>query len=168
MAVRRNRYWVWFFVIVGVLTLGAVVTLIAYNLGQQLKPEQLAAARKLWEQHGPADYDLFYKVQRQGQGGESEDEYVIKVRHGRVVYGTLSTAPRFKQTPLPTRLYATQGVPAFFDFLDDYLTQDKKPGAGAPSWWRCSIRRTAICCTSSAACPVPAAASRSPSRRSSR
>src|SRR5438445_339376 len=106
MAARRNRYWIWFFVLVGLLALAAVVTLITYNLGQQLKAEQVTAARGRWEKHGPADYDLFYTISRQDQNGSAEEEYAIQVRHGRVVHGLFRTAPRYKDTPLKTRLYS--------------------------------------------------------------
>src|SRR5262249_4483768 len=57
---RPNRGWIWFFVILIVLTVTSITIMIVYNLRQQLKPEQLAQARALWEQKGPADYDLDY------------------------------------------------------------------------------------------------------------
>ena len=132
MATRRNRYWIWFFVLVGLLTVGAIAILLLYNLNQQLKPEPVAAARQRWDKNGLANYDLFYKINRQDLNGSVEEDFVIQVRHGRVVFGTFRTSPQYKEVPLKTRLYSLHNVPAFFDYLDDYLKQDAKPGAVRP------------------------------------
>jgi hypothetical protein len=74
---------VWFFLILTVLAAGAITVPIVYNLSLQLTPEQLAAAERLWHQHGPRDYDLEY--------AEKIDPdthifiYRVKVRDGRVI-----------------------------------------------------------------------------------
>jgi hypothetical protein len=142
MAARRNRYWVWFFVIVVLLTAGAVVTLIAYNARQQLKPEELEAARQRWEQHALKDYDLtFTKTRQDAGGGVVEEEFLIRARQGRVVYGefkvrhgrsefaaTTWTAWQ-KPTGVPVRLYDRQGVEMFFNDLEGFLRMHAQPGA---------------------------------------
>jgi hypothetical protein len=48
---KKNRRWIWFFVVVFTMAVAATAVLIAFNLRQQLKPEQLAAARRLWREH---------------------------------------------------------------------------------------------------------------------
>src|SRR5262249_33085835 len=54
------------------------------NLGQQLRPEQLEGARRLWAEVGPADYDLEVAV---GFGRDPRPErYTVLVRGRRVVF----------------------------------------------------------------------------------
>lgn len=83
---RRSGRWVAFFVVLAILAATGIVLPIVYNLGQQLRPEQLAEAKRLWAAHGPADYDLTYTAryddERQGE------RHVVLVRGGRVVYAS--------------------------------------------------------------------------------
>jgi hypothetical protein len=98
--------WVGFFVVL-VLLAGAGITLpIVYNLGQQLKPEQLAAARQLWQQKGPRDYDLTYSVtyDREPRG----ERHVVQVREGVVVYAGCEG----EVTAMAPALAAVVGLPA--------------------------------------------------------
>ena len=67
----------------------AVVLPIWYNLRLQLKPEDVASARKRWQEKGLRDYDLelMRRENREGRGGHHEeiaDEYRVKVRGGKV------------------------------------------------------------------------------------
>jgi hypothetical protein len=82
----RSRGWVAFFVILVGLAVTGVVLPILYNLGQQLRPEQLSAAKARWEAEGPADYDLTYtiKYDRETQA----ERHVVVVRQGRVVWAS--------------------------------------------------------------------------------
>src|SRR5262249_11523051 len=57
---RRNRGWVWFFVALAGLTLLGITINWRFNLGQQLKREQLEEARADWKKNGAASYDLEY------------------------------------------------------------------------------------------------------------
>lgn len=115
---RRSRAWVWFFLLLVALTLGAVVIEVWYNFSQQLTPVQLSAARALWKQNGPADYDLDYTLATI----ETSDHYVVQVRGGKVV-----AASRNGQ-PLEERLWRYQSMPALFDFVEDFLERDQQPG----------------------------------------
>jgi hypothetical protein len=85
LATRRaaNRRWLAFFVVLGLLSAVAVVLPIVYNLRQQLRPEQLEAARQRWREQGPSSYDLEYTVQL-GRDPRPE-RHVVLVRDGRVV-----------------------------------------------------------------------------------
>ena len=94
---RRSRAWVGFFVALTLLA-GAAVTLeVWYNVHQQLTPEALAAARRLWQAKGPADYDLKYLVSLQSREGERLT--------GRVHDGTLKNVT-VNGEPLDPVLYA--------------------------------------------------------------
>src|SRR5438552_1562842 len=91
--VRRSRSWLWFFAAVAVLGAAAVAINWTYNVRQQLTPEQLAAAEQLWQQHGPADYDLEVEKVVSGAGSEGEparDHITAKVRGGRVLAAELN------------------------------------------------------------------------------
>ena len=77
---KPNRGWIWYFVILAVLTVVATTVLVVYNLRQQLRPEQLAAARKLWDEKRPADYVLTYTKK-----GNATGTFVVTVRKGKVV-----------------------------------------------------------------------------------
>jgi hypothetical protein len=81
-----RRSWVAVFVVLAGMAALAVALPLAYNLRQQLRPEQLEEARARWRTEGPADYDLECKVRR----GRSEgwEEYRVRVRGGRVVFAS--------------------------------------------------------------------------------
>jgi hypothetical protein len=113
-----NRGWIWYFAIVAILTVVATSILIWFNLSQQLKPEQLEQARALWERHGPMDYDMEYI-----EKGSVSETRKVQVRHGKVVFATRDGSP------LEERLYKYSDMPALFNFLEDYLREDAKPGS---------------------------------------
>src|SRR5437016_2156392 len=78
---KKNLGWLWYFIIVAVLTVAATGGLIWYNLRQQLTPEKLEAARQLWQAKGPRDYDLDYTVR-----GKMDTDFRVKVRGRKVVF----------------------------------------------------------------------------------
>ena len=84
----RSRRWIWFFLVLALLSALAIVVPIVYNLGIQLHPEQLAEARRRWQDNAPADYDLAYLVKRTERDNPSptEQEYFVQVRAGQVVF----------------------------------------------------------------------------------
>jgi hypothetical protein len=78
---RRGR-WMVFFLILAVLGGVAVIVPIFYNLGLQLKPEDVARNHKLWGQQGTRDYDL--ELVRRDDQQDNGDEYQVRVRDGRI------------------------------------------------------------------------------------
>jgi hypothetical protein len=80
---QRNHRWVWFFLALLVLGTVAVVVPIVYNLGLQLRPEQLAAARARWGEKGLRDYDLAFRVKYNDDPKGVEN--LIEVRNGEVI-----------------------------------------------------------------------------------
>jgi hypothetical protein len=115
-----NYRWIWFFVAVIVLGVAAMASLIVYNLGQQLKPEQLAAAKRLWKEKGWRSYQLTYTITRGIEA--STDTYVVRVRDGKVVSSTVNGRPEEK------RLFSARGMEALFDDMERFLEVDAKPG----------------------------------------
>lgn len=123
---RKNRTWVWYFVILAGLSIAATTTMIVYNLKQQLTPGQLEAARQRWLQHGPADYDMEYtKITT------TTETYRVEVRGKKVVKVEVTPDLPGKDArwqPIEARLYPYHSVPALFGFMNDFLAHDRMPG----------------------------------------
>ena len=114
---KKNRIWVWYFVLLAVLTVTSITVLVTFNLRQQLKPEQLAAATALWNKNGPRDYAMKY---RQTVGDETET-YAVHVRGGEV-----ESVERNGQ-PLEERQRKYHSMPALFSYVRDFLDFDSQP-----------------------------------------
>ena len=112
-----NRRWLWYFLVLGVLAVGAAGGLIVYNLRQQLTPDDLAAARARWKEKGPKDYRLVY-VKR----GSITGRFEVEVRGGRTVRALADGQP------LETRLLPYYGMPALFEDLQAFLDRKNEPG----------------------------------------
>jgi hypothetical protein len=117
-ATRRNRSWIWFFVIVGILATAAVTIMILFNQSQQLTRVRLDTAWQKWDKVGPKSYLLVYKVWR---GDEQPDRYVVKVRHGQAVSlelnGLKTDGDAAKQ----------QSMSEIFNWIDRFLRDDSEP-----------------------------------------
>jgi hypothetical protein len=126
---RRNLRWVWFFAVLAVLAFFAVLIPIIYNLSLQLKPEQLADARRRWAEHGTGDYDLVYET-RTTPPGEREpvaQEIEVRVRGGKVVRCVVDGTVLLSDDPqaLPAlRDFREHTVEGLFDRIDKRLKQD--------------------------------------------
>jgi hypothetical protein len=132
---RRSRAWVAFFVLLLALASVGVAMPILYNLGQQLRPEQLAAARQRWRDHGPADYDLTYQVAYDRD--PLAERHIVLVRGGKVVFASCEGEVRYQAPALAAAVGLPAGglgkgggldVPAVFDHIDELL---REQGAAA-------------------------------------
>jgi hypothetical protein len=147
----RNRNWIWFFVVLAVLGVAAIGINYWYSSQLQLKPEDLKAAEARWMSKGPADYDLrIHKEISPASGGDPmREEIIANVRAGQVIKVTLNGRE------LEHRLLAKYDVPAWFDYLDEFMEIDTKPGAarvfcegqfdptdGHPTYYRRRVART--------------------------
>jgi hypothetical protein len=130
---KASRNWIWYFVVLGSLTLLAIVilTVFKYNQGlrRQLKQEQLEAARKLWAAKRPPDYVLTYTKK-----GSAPGTFIVTVRQGKVVSAIMREEdPRdhqVKTMPLEERLYRDYDMAGLFNNLEDFLriaTQKDSP-----------------------------------------
>jgi len=133
--VRKSRRWVWFFVLLGLLGCVAVVVPILYNLSQQLQPEQLEAARRLWAEQGPADYDLTFEVTRDRD--PQPERHIVLVRDGRVIHAScegemvylLDTARVAIGLPIGgIRQGRGRDVPALFERIESLLAEHSREG----------------------------------------
>jgi hypothetical protein len=117
-APTRNRRWIWFFVFLVVLAVAIPTVMIVVNLGQQLRPEQLAAARERWKKNGPPNYQMKYTIQKGDDA--SKDVYVVTVRGGRVRAATVNGLAE------PPDRFKYYGMSALFEFIDRFLEIDAK------------------------------------------
>ena len=122
-AKTRSRAWVWFFVFLAAMATAAVTMPIVYNLSLQLRPEDLAAARAHWRASGPRDYDLQYQEKITQNGEQSDTEWNVRVRDGRV------TAVTCDGEALPATEYANLTVEGQFAEIERGLELDLAAGA---------------------------------------
>ncbi len=120
------------------MSTAALVVPIVYNLSIQLRPEQLADARRRWRENAPADYDLAILVKRSHDDLESRDqEDFVEVRAGRVVLAvrnnevlyldpSLSVVAGPAIAALSSEGPERYGVPPLFDEIDAALRRDQK------------------------------------------
>src|SRR5262249_60798210 len=90
MTSRQNRGWLWFFLVLLLLAAVAASSLVVYNLGQQLRPEDVQDARRRWQAKGPRDYRLVYTVKTDDQ---PVDHYAVRVQGGKVTQATVNGKP---------------------------------------------------------------------------
>jgi hypothetical protein len=116
----KNRAWIWYFVLLAVMSVATTTTLIVYNAGQQLTPEKFQAAEALWKQRGPADYDLEYTTRL--LTGEVST-FRVRVRDKAVIDATMN------DQPLEPRLYAARSMNGIFSDIKRFLDIDQTPGS---------------------------------------
>jgi hypothetical protein len=112
---RRNRRWIWFFLVLALLGATAVTIELWYNLSQQLTPVQIDRAAELWDEKGPSDYDFEYTFNRQSRNGE---RYHASVRDGVVVSVTRD------DQPLEPVLFPLYDTPGLFAEVEQTLASD--------------------------------------------
>ncbi len=129
---KRSRRWVPFFLVLTALATTGVILPIVYNLGQQLRPEQLDEARRRWNEVGPRDYDLTFSIQFDRD--LLAQRHIVLVRQGQVVYasceGELLTISPAIAALIGSPAAATTGrgmdVSAIFERIQQLLDEDER------------------------------------------
>jgi hypothetical protein len=117
-----SRRWVWYFLILAVMSSTAIILPIVYNLSLQLRPEELAAARQRWKANGPPDYDLQFQEKITEHGEASDSEWYVKVRDDKV------TAVTCDGDTLPASEYPDLTVDGQFAVIEKGLQLDLAEG----------------------------------------
>jgi hypothetical protein len=132
---RRNYGWMIFFVVLTALSVTAVVLPIVYNLGQQLRPEQLDEARLRWRERGPADYDLTFNIRFDRD--PIRERHVVRVRGGQVQFAACEGEVLYASPALGGAIGLPFGTTAepppwtverVFDHLAGLLAQQQETG----------------------------------------
>lgn len=136
---HRSRRWIGFFIVLAILAGFAISIPLVYNLSIQLRPEQLAEARRLWQDHATPNYDLEYLVRTTNDGQQEERAHLVQVRGGRVVLvvdngelvyldPSLAGIAGLAVPALSLEDPRRYGVPALFDEIEAALHQDEMAG----------------------------------------
>ena len=115
----QSRGWIWFFVILALLTLTAIGIQIWFNPTVPLTAPLLAEAKARWKEHGPRDYDMDYSIKKMG----STERFHVQVRDGKAVSVLMND-----QIALEPRLYPSNAMPALYGFIEKFMEQDAQPG----------------------------------------
>ncbi len=148
----KRGLWIYFFLVLAVLGVVAVVVPIRYNLGLQLKEEDVVRAKKLWLEKGPRDYDLElmrreHRLMRGGGVEEIADEYRVKVRDGRITSVVsrgrgdllvdesvgLAVGPVIRVEPPPDDLPPVT-IEELFKEIEDHVQSDGSAGTGRKNY----------------------------------
>lgn len=121
---NRNRNWLWFFAVLGVLAAAAVSISWVYNAKQQLTQEELRRHRALWDKAGPRDYTLEYFM----AAGDVRQMYTIKVRDGQVISAVYKADEKQAETPLQPYQYGYYSMVGLFDIIESNLELDAAKG----------------------------------------
>jgi Family of unknown function (DUF6174) len=120
-----RKPWVWYFLGIA-LVAGGLLLWLALFIQQQLAPaqqlrvDQLLAARRLWEARKIDEYQMVYTVQR---GGDSKkDQYYVEVRGGKV----RSVIFNGKE-PLPENQLEYHSMAGLFSDIERFLGIDARP-----------------------------------------
>jgi hypothetical protein len=108
----------WFFAVLTILTITAIVLQVWYNKHLELTAERLAEARGLWNANGPANYDMQYVIRTL----DSIETFDVEVRNKKAI------AVVCNGQPLEERLYRYSEMPALFGYIEGFLDQDSEPG----------------------------------------
>jgi hypothetical protein len=120
---RRNRRWVWFFIVTVFLSVLAAAVFIVVNLSLQLTGDELDRAFEKWQQRGPKSYEMRYTVKR---GASSDvDVYDVKVVKGEVIRAWLN------DLPVSYEQINNYSMTALFRDMKQFMELDSKPGS---SW----------------------------------
>ncbi len=121
---EQSYRWVWYFVILAILTIAACSILVWYNLRQQLKKPELEAALARWKQNRPSDYDLTYTKR-----GSASGTFLVEVRDRRIINVTLDGREITQNDkPLDPSRFDRYDMTALMDDIETFLEEDAEPG----------------------------------------
>jgi hypothetical protein len=140
---RRNRNWVWVFLVLALLGIGAVTinwaVNSAYYVAEPLTPERLRAARELWRNNRPRDYNL--KIVKSatysssdGTDGTIVDKFELQVRDGKITSFLVNgkdpeplIAPNGQRNlDEERRQRENYDISGLFDAIEEFMERDKR------------------------------------------
>jgi hypothetical protein len=126
---RRSQVWVWFFIVLAVLTLLWLGGLWWRSEQLRLTPERLVQARALWDQKRPRNYNLTY-TKYVGTSGDHPDTIWVQVHNGKADQVTLNGRPITQDDrPLSPSRYGRYDMSGLLDDIAEFLDIDAKQPA---------------------------------------
>jgi hypothetical protein len=100
--------------------------MIDYNLRLQLKPEQLAEARAVWEERGPKNYDMIYtkKINE-----DKPIKFAVKVRNGKVQEVLMNGKPLEADEDRQDDMRIYHSIGAMYHDFGVTMRRDQEPKA---------------------------------------
>jgi hypothetical protein len=92
-------------VVLALLAVLAITLEVAFSMRQRLTPQRFEQARTLWQEKGPADYNVKYSVTRENPSG---DRYLARVRNGHFTV-------ELNGAPLDPELYPFHDLAPLFE-----------------------------------------------------
>jgi len=121
---QSSYRWVWYFIVLVILTVMACSILVWYNLRQQLKMEDLDNARSQWKRNRPLNYDLYYTKR-----GSASGAFEVEVRDGKVTSVTLDGREITQNDkPMEPSRYPRYDMAALMDDIKTFLEKDAEAG----------------------------------------
>jgi hypothetical protein len=121
---QTSYRWVWYFIVLVVLTVTACSILVWYNLRQQLKKEDLEKARSQWKRDRPPNYDLYYTKR-----GSASGTFAVEVRDGKVTSVALDGREITQDDkPIDPSRYPRYDMTALMDDIQTFLEKDAEQG----------------------------------------
>ncbi len=121
---KPSYRWIWYFIVLAILTVTAITILVWYNLRQQLKMEDLEKAKSQWKRARPLNYDLYYTKR-----GSASGAFAIAVRDGKVISVALDGREITQDDkPLDPSRYSRYDMTALMDDVETFLEKDSEPG----------------------------------------
>ena len=131
----QSRAWIAFFAVLTVLAVAGVTLPIVYNLGQQLTPAELAAARARWDAAGPTDYDLTFSIRYDGD--QLAERHIVSVRGGKPAFAVCEGEVIYAAPALGSLLglagyngerQRPRDMPAIFGHIAELLNDQEESG----------------------------------------
>ncbi|MBM3997079.1 MAG: hypothetical protein FJ303_23450 [Planctomycetes bacterium] len=119
--IKKNNYWIYFFVFVFVTSIGVAAFMIWFNLSIQLNPEQLENAIRLWNANRPKNYNLVYT--KRLNDDSHTDKFEVEVSEGVV------TKVLMNGNSLDKELRPFHSMDRLLRDIEKFSEMDAKPGA---------------------------------------
>ena len=129
----RSRAWLAFFAVLIVMGVAGMMLTLLYNLGQQLKAEDLEKGRARWESEGPKDYELTFSIRYDGD--QLAERHIVLVRDGKasfaacegeIVYAAPAIGSLLGLSGINAQRQRPRDMPAIFRHIEDLLKDQEE------------------------------------------
>ena len=123
---KKNYAWAWYFAFLVIASVGAMVFMIWYNNLMQLKPEELAAAKRRWQEANIKNYDMIY-LEKHNE--DKSTKFAVKVRNSKVQDVLMNGKPLEKSEERADDPRIYHSMDSMYRNIDRFMDLDQKPKA---------------------------------------